>query len=109
MIALLIQTSSEANDAALVPYLLLGAVVVGAVLLLLGFQVFRWKRREARGFPVAQESHNDGKLDVAATEEAIATQEASIGHIPAHGSLSGQDILDAPRPSPVTSLHRKTV
>lgn len=95
------ETATEQTS--LLPFMLLGALFVGAGLLVLGFLAFRWKRPEAVGMPVAQESHNDGKLDPIATEEAMHTQEEVIGRVPQVGLVSGQDRLDPPRPSPIAA------
>ena len=100
-----VPSETTGSDASLVPYMLLGALLVGAGLLLLGFTAFRWKRPEAIGLPVVQVSHNDGKVDPEATEEAMHTQEALIGRIPERGFVSGQDHLDPPRPSPASVTH----
>lgn len=93
---------------AMVPYMLFGALVAGALLLVLGFRLFRWKRPEAAGLPVQQVSHNDGKIDDAMTEDAMATQVERIGHIPHAGDISGQDVLDLPRPGPLSDPPRKS-
>ena len=96
-----VPSATTGSDTSLLPYMLVGALLVGAGLLLLGFLAFRWKRPEAIGFPGAQVSPNDGTVDLEATADAIRTQEEAIGHIPKVGRVSGQDHIDSPRPSPI--------
>lgn len=108
MLFMLMQ-ASPAPNADLVPYMLFAALVIGAVLLILGFQAFRWKRSEAIGLPVEQVSHNDGNVDTGMTTDAMATQYERIGHIPHIGPISGQDTLDAPRPGPLSDPPRKSL